>query len=133
MKFLLLWLCSLVLAFVAAQETDPLFPCGDYSCPKPKDLIDATCSGFKVRKASMWDDFAVFVNDTGEELCVLAEDGGFNTNFLCCAETEDGCCEDYPTGFFVGFVIGIGGIGLMVLYAVYLCFGSKSAPKVVEE
>ena len=125
MKFLLL-LWSLLAAFVAADD----LPCGSYTCPEPKALINADCTGFKVRKESAWDDFAVFQNGK----CVMAEDADdpydFNSNFLCCAENEDDCCEDYPTGFYVGFGIGVGGIALMVLYAVYLCFGSKPAPKV---
>lgn len=92
-------------------------------------MVDATCSGFKVRNEKKWDDFNVLEDNDRCEEAKESDKYDFNSNYLCCAENEDECCEDYPSGFYAGFGIGVGGIAFMVLYAVYLCFGSSSAPK----
>lgn len=104
----------------------------DVTCPGtcPLTLRDAACTGFKVR-SDKWDDYAILQDGR----CVEPMDAGdpydFNTNYLCCTEEAGECCEDYPTGFYVGFGIGIGGVVFMALYGAYLCFGSGSAEGMV--
>lgn len=120
MKFFLFFLLSLLAVFGNAEYPD---------CGCSKTLTDTDCTGFKVRKESNWDDFRVAENGQ----CVKPVDADtvdFNDNYLCCSDSPDDCCEDYPAGFYAGFGIGLGGIVFMVLYAVYLCFGSSSEPKV---
>jgi hypothetical protein len=123
MKFLFL-LLSLLATLTAAQT------CGD--CPDDFVLERFDCTGFKVRRDAYWADREVLDKD-GD--CVDAEDSDkFNDNYLCCAPDTSFCCEDYPTGFYVGFAVGIGGISIMLLYAVYMCFcAPKAEVKEIED
>ena len=121
------WLFLLFLSFLSAVVAQN--PDCESACPEPKKLWNAACTGFQVRDQDFWDDHSVWeANDEGEFECIEASEADtvdFNSNYLCCAENEDDCCEDYPGGFYAGFGIGVGGIALMVLYAVYLCVGSS--------
>jgi hypothetical protein len=125
MKFFFL-LLSFLATLTAAQD------CGD--CPVEEGFVleRFDCTGFKVRRDAYWSDRQVKDKD-GE--CGDAEDSEmFNDNYLCCATDTSFCCEDYPTGFIIGFVVGIGGIGIMLLYAVYVCFcAPKAEVKEIEE
>eukprot|EP00977_Amphora_coffeiformis_P001200 scaffold244_cov172-Amphora_coffeaeformis.AAC.53 len=126
MKFLLV-LLSCLLAFTRANPED---------CPGQCALTlrDHECTGFKVRDHDFWDDYNIY--DPTTTKCEEAKESDvpglddFNDNFLCCSEDASDCCRDFPSGFYAGFGIGVGGIVIMIFYAVYLCFGSSSAPKV---
>ena len=114
---------------MAFVQSDQELPCGKYSCAKPI-LKDAKCTGFKIRDEDRWDTYAIFQNGTCVEPIDADDPYDFTSNYLCCADDESECCEDYPAGFYAGFGIGVGGVACMVLYAVYLCFGKSPAPKV---
>mmetsp|Transcript_14535 Transcript_14535/g.20536 ORF Transcript_14535/g.20536 Transcript_14535/m.20536 type:complete len:135 (+) Transcript_14535:99-503(+) len=92
----------------------------DTVCEEPKQLSDSACSGFKRSNDDIWDDYAED-NVAGND-CV----------YQCCAEDLSECCEDYPTGYYVGFIIGISGMVILCVGVIYLC-ATTEREKVVEE
>mmetsp|Transcript_16491 Transcript_16491/g.21690 ORF Transcript_16491/g.21690 Transcript_16491/m.21690 type:complete len:136 (+) Transcript_16491:104-511(+) len=91
----------------------------DNTCDK-KVLSDSSCTGFKRSKDSIWDDYPE-KNETGNDC-----------TYQCCTDDEGECCEDYPTGYFVGFIIGCVGMVTLCVGAAYMCATAEST-KVDEE
>mmetsp|Transcript_9672 Transcript_9672/g.13653 ORF Transcript_9672/g.13653 Transcript_9672/m.13653 type:complete len:136 (-) Transcript_9672:171-578(-) len=76
-------------------------------------LEDSSCTGFKRSKDSIWDDYPED-NKPGEDC-----------TYQCCTDDKSECCEDYPTGYFAGFIIGVVGMVVLCLGAAYFCATTK--------
>ena len=89
-------------------------------------LIKKDCTGFTVANNDYFDEFEVIrTGDDGKPECVDADEtDDYSKNFLCCTDDESVCCEDYTTGLYIGFGIGLAAIALLVCVAGKACLTS---------
>ena len=81
----------------------------------PFSVSEPRCPGFSYA-SRQWDAYAQ-IGDNGEILQQACRQQ------CCYSQSEDECCDDYPTGYYVGFGLGLVGLIIMTLACCYECGG----------
>uniref|UniRef100_A0A6U5MHI4 Uncharacterized protein n=1 Tax=Grammatophora oceanica TaxID=210454 RepID=A0A6U5MHI4_9STRA len=89
--------------FIRSRELATCAVCSADFLGKP------SCTGFTFKAADVWDSYAE-----------LAE-ADSSCSQRCCASSEEMCCDDYTTGFWAGFIVGMVGLGLLICYCFVDC------------